>query len=304
MKMEKVGNFIRQKRKDKNFTQKELAKELGVSDKAISKWERGICCPDISLLKELSSILGVSVNELLLGEDIKELEKEKTDDVLIDSVNKYTSIEKRKRVGLWLLTIVVVIINIIFIFIMTLMYNQINGTGGITINSIQNKYFTDEILTLMEEKNYEQLALKTGNLFYFNNCPLGENEYDYVCLLKELNDLGVEFITHKNLGNYFDYLNDISQYEVTIQYKGKEEKMEIALLSSNGHLREIYFYKYRVSNNLTCNNIYDQLSWCHDEKTEASKFLYEIKLDEEKFFPKEINEKIIKLFSFGNYTCD
>ena len=95
MKMEKVGNFIRKKRKDKNLTQKELAKELGVSDKAISKWERGICCPDISLLKELSSILGVSVNELLSGEDIEKLEKEKTDDVLVDSVKQYTSIEKK-----------------------------------------------------------------------------------------------------------------------------------------------------------------------------------------------------------------
>ena len=100
MKMEKVGDFIRKKRKDKNLTQKELAKELGVSDKAISKWERGICCPDISLLKELSSILGVSVNELLSGEDIEKLEKEKTDDVLVDSVNKYASIEKIKRLKL------------------------------------------------------------------------------------------------------------------------------------------------------------------------------------------------------------
>ena len=304
MNVKKVGEFIKQKRKEKKLTQKELAEKLSITDRAISKWERGICCPDISILKELSSILEVSVNELLAGEEIEKLEKEKTDEVLIGTVNKYTSIEKRKRVGLWLLTIVVVIINIIFIFIMTLMYNQINGTGGMTINSIQNKYFTDEILTLMEEKNYEQLALKTNNTLYFNNCPLGENEYDYVCLLKELNDLGVEFISHKSLGNYFDYLNDISQYEVTIKYKDKEEKMKIALLSTNGHLREIYFYNYRVSNNLTCNNIYDQLSWCYDEKTEAHKYLYEIKLDEEKFFPKEINEKIIRLFSFGNYTCD
>ena len=304
MNVKKVGEFIKQKRKEKKLTQKELAEKLSITDRAISKWERGICCPDISLLKDLSSILGVSVNELLSGEDIEKLEKEKTDDVLVDSVNKYISIEKRKRLGLWLLTIAVVIMNIIFIFIMFLMYNQINGTGGMTINSIQNKYFTDEILTLMEEKNYEQLALKTGNILYFNNCPLGENGYDYVCLLKELNDLGVEFMSHKNLGNYFDNLDDISKYEVTIKYKDKKEKMEIALLSINGHLREIYFYNYRISNNLTCNNIYDQLSWCHDEKTVSSKFLYEIKLDDEKFFPKEINEKIVRLFSFGNYTCD
>ena len=304
MNVKKVGEFIKQKRKEKKLTQKELAEKLSITDRAISKWERGICCPDISILKELSSILEVSVNELLAGEEIEKLEKEKTDEVLIGTVNKYTSIEKRKRLGLWLLTIAVVIINIIFIFIMFLMYNQINGTGGITINSIQNKYFTDEILTLMEEKNYEQLALKTNNTFYFNNCPLEENEYDYVCLLKELNESGVEFVSHKNLGNHFDYLNDISKYEVTMKYKDKEEKMEIALLSTNGHLREIYFYKYRVSNNLVCNNIYDQLSWCYDDKTESHKYLYEIKLDEEKFFPKEINEKIVKLFSFGNYTCD
>ena len=304
MNVKKVGEFIKQKRKEKKLTQKELAEKLSITDRAISKWERGICCPDISILKELSSILEVSVNELLAGEEIAKLEKEKTDAVLISSVNKYTSIEKRKRLGLWLLTISVVIINIIFIFIMFLMYNQINGTGGMAINSIQNKYFTDEILTLMEEKNYEQLALKTGNLLYFNNCPLGENGYDYVCLLKELNDSGVEFVSHKNLGNYFDYLNDISQYEVTIKYKDKEEKMEIALLSNNGHLREIYFYKYIVSENLTCTNIYDKQSWCFNELSGKSNFLFEIELDEEQFFPKEINEKIIKLFSFGNYTCD
>ena len=194
MNVKKVGEFIKQKRKEKKLTQKELAEKLSITDRAISKWERGICCPDISILKELSSILEVSVNELLAGEEIEKLEKEKTDEVLIGTVNKYTSIEKRKRLGLWLLTIAVVIINLIFIFIMFLMYNQINGTGGMTINSIQNKYFTDEILTLMEEKNYEQLALKTNNTFYFNNCPLEENEYDYV---KDINEVFGE-IRRKN----------------------------------------------------------------------------------------------------------
>ena len=96
MNTEKVGEFIRKKRKNINLTQKELAEKLNVSDKAISKWERGICCPDISLLKELSSILGVSVNELLSGEDIEKLEKEKSDTILMDSVNRYTDIEKKK----------------------------------------------------------------------------------------------------------------------------------------------------------------------------------------------------------------
>ena len=97
MNVKKVGEFIKQKRKEKKLTQKELAEKLSITDRAISKWERGICCPDISILKELSSILEVSVNELLAGEEIEKLEKEKTDDVLVDSVKQYTSIEKKKK---------------------------------------------------------------------------------------------------------------------------------------------------------------------------------------------------------------
>ena len=96
MKMEQVGNFIRKKRKDKNLTQKDLANELGVSDKAISKWERGICCPDISLLKDLSCILGVSVNELLSGEELEKLELEKSEEILVETVKQYTTVEKNK----------------------------------------------------------------------------------------------------------------------------------------------------------------------------------------------------------------
>ena len=53
MNVKKVGEFIKQKRKDKKLTQKELAEKLSITDRAISKWERGLCCPDISLLKEL-----------------------------------------------------------------------------------------------------------------------------------------------------------------------------------------------------------------------------------------------------------
>ena len=147
MKMEKVGDFIRKKRKDKNLTQKELAKELGVSDKAISKWERGICCPDISLLKELSSILGVSVNELLSGEDIEKLEKEKTDDVLVDSVKQYTSIEKKKKKKLLIFTCVLLGFYIFVVIWMYLMFNQINKTNGITLETLQNKRMSDKIYT-------------------------------------------------------------------------------------------------------------------------------------------------------------
>lgn len=64
---EKMGNFISEMRRSQNLTQKELAAKLEITDKAISKWERGISCPDISLLIPLARILGVTTSELLNG---------------------------------------------------------------------------------------------------------------------------------------------------------------------------------------------------------------------------------------------
>ena len=61
------GQFLSARRKEKGYTQKELAQKLFLSDKAVSKWERGISLPDISLLIPLSDILDVTVTELLEG---------------------------------------------------------------------------------------------------------------------------------------------------------------------------------------------------------------------------------------------
>ncbi len=64
----KTGNLIRELRKEKHMTQKELADLLHITDRAVSKWERGVCAPDISLLDPLSKILEISVLELINGE--------------------------------------------------------------------------------------------------------------------------------------------------------------------------------------------------------------------------------------------
>lgn len=63
-----TGGFIKELRKEKDMTQKQLADLLHITDRAVSKWERGICAPDISLLEPLAEILGVSIVELIRGE--------------------------------------------------------------------------------------------------------------------------------------------------------------------------------------------------------------------------------------------
>lgn len=64
----KTGSLIFGLRKEKELTQKQLADMLHVSDKTISKWERGLGCPDVSLLPDLSDVLGVNIEQLLLGD--------------------------------------------------------------------------------------------------------------------------------------------------------------------------------------------------------------------------------------------
>ena len=64
----KIGELIRALRTQKGLTQKKLAEVVGVGDKAVSKWERGLGCPDVSLLPDLSKVLGVRLETLLSGQ--------------------------------------------------------------------------------------------------------------------------------------------------------------------------------------------------------------------------------------------
>ncbi|MCH5167727.1 MAG: helix-turn-helix domain-containing protein [Erysipelotrichales bacterium] len=77
MNLEKIGKFISERRKDKSLTQEQLAEKLGISDRAISKWERGLCLPDASIMIPLCEILGINVNELLSGEMISNKDYDK-----------------------------------------------------------------------------------------------------------------------------------------------------------------------------------------------------------------------------------
>lgn len=67
----KIGKFIKERRNLKNITQSELASILGITDRAISKWENGICMPDVGTIPEICKILDITVNDLFSGEIVK-----------------------------------------------------------------------------------------------------------------------------------------------------------------------------------------------------------------------------------------
>lgn len=70
MNQEKIGKFIAKCRKENGYTQASLAEKLGITDRAISKWENGKSMPDASIMLELCELLKINVNELLTGEHI------------------------------------------------------------------------------------------------------------------------------------------------------------------------------------------------------------------------------------------
>ena len=106
----KIGKFIAERRKAISLTQMQLAERLGITDKAISKWERGVAMPDASLMLTLSEILGISVNELLSGEKIiMENNNQKNEELLLEMAKEI----ERKNKTIWTTMWTIMIVSII-----------------------------------------------------------------------------------------------------------------------------------------------------------------------------------------------
>ena len=100
----KIGRFIAERRKKASLTQMQLAEKLGITDKAISKWERGIAMPDTSIMLKLCDILGISVNELLCGEKIDmENNNQKNEQLFLDMAKELEKKNKTVWTSMWII---------------------------------------------------------------------------------------------------------------------------------------------------------------------------------------------------------
>lgn len=122
MNQEQIGKFISTLRKEKNMTQIELANKLGITDRAISKWENGRGLPDVSLFEPLCKELNISINELLKGE---KSEYKKDENLSIEALTNYNKYLKQKEKRKFILVAVVLMIVLLsFLSFTTLSLNK------------------------------------------------------------------------------------------------------------------------------------------------------------------------------------
>lgn len=207
MENQTIGNLIAKIRKDKKMTQKDLAEKLNITDRAVSKWERGICCPDISLLKKLSEILDVSISELICGT------KENITDEDINNTIAYTKnniYEKIKRISnTVLVTIVVFLIGFV-------LFNTIK----INLRLHQKYNYTQEFLGIIEslDLNLDRVDNINTNIDLILSQQGKYNDDDYKLIsnyvsklkktLQNTNYLLKDYYTYNDLINIYNNLNN------------------------------------------------------------------------------------------------
>ena len=108
-----IGKFIAEQRKQRGYTQKELAERLNVTDKAVSKWETGKGYPDIEILEKLSEIFCVSINDILSGKIIPQENKEKeADKNLIEEIKNTNNTKKKGQIIAIVLSFIIFVVSI------------------------------------------------------------------------------------------------------------------------------------------------------------------------------------------------
>lgn len=130
MNNEATGALIRQLRKEKKLTQKELAQQLHVTDRAVSKWERGLCAPDIALLEPLAQALDTTVLELISGARTKQETRPENVDSAVQEVLRYSEQEiTRKRKTMRRRSLLAVLGICLALLILPVLNGTIGGDG-------------------------------------------------------------------------------------------------------------------------------------------------------------------------------
>lgn len=168
----KVGNLIRKYRKDKNLTQEEMAKRLGVTAPAVSKWENGYSLPDISLLSPIARLLDISIDTLLSHE--KELSDVEANQ-LVEEANKKLKTEPFDEVFQWMKQCIVEYPNCNYLILwMARIFDSQRQMRGLPDGEKYNTYILDCYKYVLESDDEGMKNAAAESLYYFH---MNKEEY-------------------------------------------------------------------------------------------------------------------------------
>lgn len=192
MNQEKIGKFIATLRKEKKLTQENLAKKLGITDRAISKWENGRGLPDLSLMMPLCKELNITINELLSGEKLKkETYKEKFEENIINTIN-YSNKEIKKKNKIIYIIVLLVLILTIFMTLFIIDINRIENNEPVFFSDWGVDYYPnvdmtqekieDAILEYVIEEGDNEISMSEGEKTFaaIKIYKIEENKNNYI----------------------------------------------------------------------------------------------------------------------------
>ena len=180
MNQEKIGSFIAECRRKKKLTQIQLAEKLGITDKAVSKWETGKGLPDASIMIELCDELDISVNELLSGEKLtQDNYQEKANENIVSMVK--VADKNRKSKNKIILIFVILIVLFLTCKVLFGVYQNIETNVDYDERIMKCEIIDDTIryeingLSVVSA-DYEQINTETETLIFFTNKILLQNK--------------------------------------------------------------------------------------------------------------------------------
>lgn len=220
----KIGLFIASLRKNKNMTQEELGDALYVSDKAVSKWERGLSMPDIGIISSLATILDVSVSEILKGEKINKLDIDSKEEIIKNSIPFF----QRKYFKNKIIKILIgLIIFIIVAFTSILIIGEINN-GEVELKIYGQSYYL-ELPSFSSKKALKNSstflkALQTNDYETIENILMNHHHVDetssseYITNLKNLKKEGFKILDYKYIYHYYNNLGYVTSFDIVFEY--------------------------------------------------------------------------------------
>ena len=182
----KIGRFIAKLRKEQQMTQLDLATKIGVTDRAISKWENGRGLPDISLISPLCEVLGISIDELLEGERIESSQKLKVTHKNLLSILGEREQEKIKSKKLSVLISVLLITAIAMCVVITpMLYASLRG-DGYSFSAAYATQLAGSLSKAVTNHNFSKAVKNIG----FENQDRSIAEKEWVDAMENLSDKG------------------------------------------------------------------------------------------------------------------